>query len=76
MTPVHWTDYLGYLASVLVAISFVMKSIRKLRFVNLVGGVCFVLYGIMIHAWPVVLINLFTIGVNIYYLTHRDINQI
>lgn len=76
MNSINWVEWLGYLASILVAISFVMKSISKLRLVNLIGGVCFVMYGFTIHAWPVVLINLFTIGVNIYYLTRNEVKPV
>lgn len=67
-------EWLGYLASGLVAISFVMKSINKLRLVNMIGAACFVIYSVVNHVWPVALINLFTIGVNIYYLTRKNID--
>ncbi|GMB00016.1 hypothetical protein [Pelosinus sp. IPA-1] len=58
MENINLVECLGYLASVLVAISFLMKSINKLRFVNMVGSICFVIYAVAIHAIPVALINL------------------
>ena len=64
-------ELLGYFASVVVAISFLMKSINKLRFINILGATCFVIYSIAIKAWPVALINCFVICVNIYYLTRK-----
>ncbi|MDF2873941.1 MAG: hypothetical protein K0R22_624 [Sporomusa sp.] len=72
METINVVEWLGYLASGMVAVSFVMKSIKKLRFINLVGAILFVIYGIAIQAVPVVLANLFVVGVNIYYLVWKN----
>lgn len=63
-----WIEWFGTLASVLVAASLTLKNIKRLRFVNLAGSLCFMFYGLLIQAWPVVGLNLFTVVVNIYYL--------
>lgn len=68
-------ECLGYLASVLVAISFLMKSINKLRFVNTLGAICFVVYAVAINAIPVALINLFIVCINVYYLTPKNTSK-
>lgn len=73
MENINLVECLGYLASVLVAISFVMKSINKLRFVNMVGAICFVIYAVAINAIPVALINFFTVCINVYYLTRKNV---
>lgn len=65
-------EWLGYFASVLVAISFLMKSIDKLRFVNMLGAICFVIYAVAINALPVALINCFIVCVNVYYLIKKN----
>jgi Bacterial inner membrane protein. len=75
MESINWVECLGYLASVLVAISFLMKSINKLRFVNLVGAICFVIYAVAINAIPVAVINLFIVCVNIYYLAPKSTSK-
>jgi len=75
MESINVVEGLGYLASVLVAISFLMKSINKLRFVNLIGSICFVIYAVAIHAIPVALINLFTVCINVYYLTSKNASR-
>ena len=62
------TDWTGYLASVLVLSSFLMKNIRKLRTVNILGCVTFVIYGFMLNSWPVIITNVAIAGVNFYYL--------
>lgn len=67
-----FVEILGYCASGLVALSFVMKSMRKLRFINIIGSVLFVIYSITIQAWPVALINTFVVGVNIYHLRRQE----
>lgn len=69
---INSVEVLGYIASVLIAISFVMKSIKKLRLFNIVGATLFVVYSIIIRAWPVALINLFSIGINIYRLVQEN----
>lgn len=59
---------MGYSASVLVAVSLMMKNIVPLRIVSLAGCFLFTLYGIAISAWPVALMNGFGCIVNIYHL--------
>jgi GNAT superfamily N-acetyltransferase len=67
-------EIIGYLASLLVAISLMMSAIVKLRIINLLGSLTFTIYGILINAWPVALMNAFIVLVNIYYLVkiYRD----
>ena len=61
-------EMLGYMASVFVAISLMMRSVTKLRVINLVGAVLFTAYGLVIAAYPVAVVNGFIVLVNIYYL--------
>lgn len=62
---VEWT---GYAAMGLLMISFLMKDIKKLRIVNSIACILFVIYGLMIDAYPIVISNAFIILVNFYYL--------
>ncbi|WP_373099750.1 MULTISPECIES: lactate dehydrogenase [Pasteurellaceae] len=61
-------EILGYLAMCLVAGSFLLKDVVKLRWVNSVGAACFVLYGLLIGSFPVVGLNIFVVCVNAYYI--------
>ena len=61
-------ELIGYLASVLVAVSLMMSSLLKLRVINLGGAICFTVYGFVIHAYPVAAVNLFIVFINAYYL--------
>lgn len=61
-------EWVGYAASILIAISLLMSSIVKLRWLNLIGSLLFSIYGFAIGAMPVGFINLFIIFINLYYL--------
>jgi hypothetical protein len=61
-------ETLGYLASIFVAVSLMMRSLTKLRVINLVGALLFTAYGLIIAAYPVAAVNGFTVLVNLYYL--------
>ncbi len=61
-------EILGYVASLVVLISLVMSSIKRLRWINLAGAVLFSVYGFMINSIPTGLMNLGIVLINIYYL--------
>ncbi|TVQ15428.1 MAG: hypothetical protein EA364_02260 [Balneolaceae bacterium] len=61
-------EIIGYVASVLVAVSLMMSKIVSLRIVNLIGAAIFSLYGILIGSIPVAGMNAFIVLINIYYL--------
>lgn len=61
-------EIVGYVASVLVAISLMMSSLLKLRLINLAGSAAFVVYGALIGAYPVAVVNLLIVFINLYYL--------
>ncbi|SQH78438.1 conserved protein of unknown function [Shewanella benthica] len=61
-------EIIGYFASVMVAISLMMKDIIWLRCLNFAGCSLFVVYGIYISAWPVAGMNAFVACINIYHL--------
>jgi len=68
MDNIEMIEWLGYLGSVFVAVSLMMTSIIKLRIINMLGAVCFAVYGFTIHAMPVAVINSALIVINLYYL--------
>lgn len=65
---VNFIEMLGYVATFFVAASFLFKSIINLRIVNTIGAVLFVIYGVIIAAYPVALLNGFLVCVNLYQL--------
>ncbi len=67
------TELVGYIASALVLISFLFKDIFKLRVVNTMGCVVFIIYGAMLHtSWPVILTNASIIIINSYYMIQAN----
>ena len=64
----NMVEIMGYVASIMVAISLTMKDIVKLRILNFIGCAFFVVYGLMIGAMPVVATNMFISCVNVYFL--------
>ena len=63
-----WFEMVGYVGSVLVAISLMMESLWRLRIINLVGALIFTTYGLLIGAEPVAGLNALIVAIDIYYL--------
>ena len=61
-------EWLGYLASILIAVSLMMRSVLRLRVINFIGAIVFTAYGLWIHAYPVAMVNGFIILIDFYYL--------
>ena len=59
---------IGFVGSVIVAVSLTMSSIVKLRWYNLLGASIFSVYGFLIGSMPVAFLNLFITLTDIYYL--------
>ena len=67
---ISYVEWIGYLASFFVLLSFLMRNIKTLRYVNTVGCLFFVAYGFLLdpYSWPVIITNLAIVLVNLYYL--------
>jgi hypothetical protein len=59
---------IGYVGSVLIALSLMMSNIVKLRWINLFGAGTFAAYGLLINAYPVFALNGFIVLVDLFYL--------
>jgi len=67
---ITYTEWIGYLASLALIISFLMKNLSTLRIINSIGAILFVIYGFMLAiSWPIIITNTFILLANIYYLT-------
>lgn len=66
------TEYIGYLASFMVLLSFMMKRISVLRLVNISGCILFIIYGFLMPTLriglPIIIANTAILFVNAYYL--------
>jgi len=61
-------EILGYAGSVLVAVSLMMSNVWRLRWINLLGASLFMVYGIVVRAYPVALVNAVIVAVDAYFL--------
>jgi uncharacterized protein with PQ loop repeat len=63
------TEIIGYIASAIVLISFLMKNIKKLRVINTIGCLIFIVYGILLNfSIPIIITNSVIVGINVYFL--------
>ena len=63
-----YIELIGYVASALIAFSMMLSSILRLRLINLAGAAAFTVYGILIGAVPVAILNGLIVMVNAHYL--------
>ncbi len=69
--PVDFKFYLevfGYIGTALVIVSMLMTSVVKLRVLNICGSVISTIYAIIGQAWPIVLLNVSLILINVIQL--------
>lgn len=62
------TEIIGYIGTILVLSSFLMKEMKKLRIGNIIGSSTFIIYGVLLQSIPVIITNVFIVLINAYYL--------
>ena len=69
MLEISTTDWVGYIAMALVALSFVFKEMKTIRIINMIGAIIFIIYGYMLDvAIPVIATNTLIIIIQAYHL--------
>jgi hypothetical protein len=68
MMELSLLEWIGYFASAVIAVSLMMSSIVKFRWINMTGGLLLSVYGFMINAIPVGILNGIIVVVDLYYL--------
>jgi hypothetical protein len=63
-----YTEYIGYIASGIVLLSFLMGNIFVLRIINTIGCGFFIFYGVLLGSMPIILTNAAIVLINAYYL--------
>lgn len=61
-------ESVGYLASALIVLSIVQKSILRLRVLGFIGACTFLVYSIAIGAYPIAVVNVIAAGIHAWYL--------
>ena len=79
-SPSAWAEIVGYIASLLVASSFYMKTIIPLRIFAIASNVAFIVYGFACGLVPVLVLHVFLFPLNIVRLLQMrkliaDVNE-
>jgi hypothetical protein len=64
----NFLQWIGYTASAVIAISLMTSSIVKFRWINMAGALLLSVYGFLINAFPVGILNGIIVAVDIFYL--------
>lgn len=59
-------DFIGYIASFFIIISLITTNVKKFRYINVLGCSTFLTYGIITTAYPVIILNVCCIIINIF----------
>lgn len=62
------TELVGYLGSLFIIISLTRTSILHLRLIGMAGSVTFLVYSLLIEAYPIALVNVVIIMVHLFFL--------
>ena len=61
-------EILGWVATLIIIISFLVNDIKTLRTFSLIGAILWVIYGFVIQSSSIVFLNLVIVGIQIYKL--------
>jgi CRP/FNR family transcriptional regulator, cyclic AMP receptor protein len=64
----QWIEVFGYLGALLTLTTFSMKTMLRLRMVGIVSNLAFITYGALSHAYPVLLLHLVLLPLNVWRL--------
>ncbi len=63
-----YLEIFGYFGTLLIIVSMMMSSVTKLRVINMCGSAVSAVYAVLTATYPIVVLNLFLIAVNLYKL--------
>jgi uncharacterized protein with PQ loop repeat len=67
------TEIIGYIASLGVLLSFLMKNMKTLRIVNSFSCAIFIVYGFLLqYSVPIIITNGAILMINLYYLFFKS----
>lgn len=70
-----YLELFGYVGTALVVISMLMTSINKLRIINICGSIISCIYSVLVKAYPVAIMNLCLILINVFHLIRSYIKS-
>ena len=67
-------DILGWIGTGLILYSFTLNDIKKLRIVNMIGSVAWILYGIKTNIMPTIFVNTCVLIIHAHWL-YKNTNK-
>ncbi len=62
-------NIIGYAASLFIVVSFIVKELRMVRIINIIGCLLFVIYGYLLNQnWPIIIPNAILLFIHAYHL--------
>lgn len=65
-------EMIGYFGSLLVVVSMLMTSVKRLRIVNMIGSIIFAGYAFLIASYPTAFMNICLVAINVYNLVQLE----
>jgi len=76
MMTLNWQELIGYLAPVFIVLSMMQSNVKKIRILMIAGCITFVIYGVLVSAWPVVVANaLIGVVTGFYLFKSQDVKK-
>ena len=60
------SDFVGWLATTIFAVSYFVRNPVTMRWVQAIAALCWMTYGILLHAAPVIVANAIVAGLAVY----------
>ena len=64
----QWIEAFGYLGALMMLATFSMKTMLHLRMVGIVANLAFITYGVLDHVYPVLLLHMILLPLNVWRL--------
>ena len=68
-------DILGWIGTALILYSFTLNDIKKLRIVNMIGSIAWILYGIKTGIMPTIFVNVCVLIIHSIWLIRNRNNK-
>lgn len=76
MEILSWKELIGYLAPVFIVLSMMQSHVKKIRLLMIAGCITFIVYGVLVNAWPVVVANaLIGVVTAVYLFKAQDVTR-
>lgn len=65
-------ELIGITGTLFILLSFVKTGERRIRRLNLIGSIIYVIYGVLINSFSTTVLNIIMIFIHIYYLKKSE----